>query len=275
MAGERKRWKNVNRRGVIAGGALVAVLVGIFAASGLGSAFTGLTAHAATGDPTYRCLGDGALVLAVGGPAAGQHATKVLSITWTVVNDEDSGFAGYWALDTYKSTVDVWLLGSGPFAGDFYWEHTYSGVFQVPQGALSPGETGVTPNAVPQPAAGYGTFVGGDWGYITGERFLVGGHPTNGNLGTKNYGGTTADLLLGTYGNGQTGAPTAYSWYATYFSPADPSETNLTYGMGGNAWGFVYTLNVLFQTNPYGSSHSVNQWCNFGLGAFGDIVTAA
>lgn len=277
MVGERKHWKSLNRRGVVAGGALAAVVVGIFAASGMGSALTGLAVHAAAGDPTYRCLGDGALVLAVGGPPAGSHAKKVLSITWEAVNDEDSGFAGYWALDTYTSTVNVWLLRAGPNVGYYYWEHTYSGVFQAPQGALSPGETGTTANMVPEPAAGYGAFSGGDWGYISStlETFTPSTYPTSGNLGAMNYGGTTADLLLGTYGAGQTGATTPYSWYTTYFAPADPSYANLIYGDDGNAWGFVYTLNTHFQTNPYGGSDSVNQWCNFGAGAYGDIVTAA
>jgi hypothetical protein len=277
MRGNGKRWWNVNRRGVFAGTALAAVLVGIMAVGGVGSAFTGLGVHA-NGDPTYRCLVQGSLVLAVGGPPMGSDAKRVLSIVWEAVNDEDSGFAGYWALDTYRSTVNVWSIGAGTYKGDYYWEHTYTGLFQVPQGGVSPGETGTTPNAVPEPAAGYGTFVGGDWGYIvggpSGETFMP-VFPVSGILGDKNYGGTTADLLLGTYGAGQTGAKTPYSWYAAYFSPADPTDTNLLYGLGGNAWGFVYTLNVAFQTNPHGGSPSVNQWCNFGAGAAGDIVTAA
>jgi len=279
MTAGRRVWKNANRRGIIAGGALAAILVGIFAVSGLGAAFTGLGGPHTTNVPALRCFVSGALTLAMSGPPAGSHAKKVLSLTWYAVNDEDSGFAGYWALDSYTSTVTVWYLSAGTYKGDYWWVHTYNGLFQVPQGALSPGETGTTPNKVWEPAAGYGTMAGGDYGYITKTESFTSATPITANLGTKDYGGTTSDILLGTYsGNvsgSQTGPTTAYSWYLTYFTPADPSYANLIYGLNGNAWGFVYTLNPAFQTNPHGSSASANQWCNFGAGDAGDIVTAA
>jgi len=269
-SGRRRRWW-------VGGGIASAVVVGLFVVAGLGSALTSSATHAASGDPKYTCSGSPSLTVSVALPSVAYKPHLVLSLTWKVVNDEDSGFAAYWAMDSYTSYVGVWSLAAGPYRGDYYWMHTYTGLFQIPQGALSPGETGGTPNAVVAPTSAFGNFAGGDWGYILGppggETFAPGTLPTSGNLGTKNYGGTTADLLLRT---GQTGPTTVYSWYTTYFSPADPSYTNFLYGLGGNAWGFIYNLNPAFFTNPYGgSSTSVNQWCNFGAGAFGDIVPAA
>jgi len=271
MVEERTRRKRLNGRGVITGTAVLAVLVGIFAATGVGSSLLAVGGHGT--DPTYRCLGDGSLVLHIGGPPASSHAKSVLSITWRAVNDEDSGFAGYWALDTYQTTLYVWHLTKGVDKGDYYWEQLFSGYFQVPQGALSPGETGSTPNAASEPATGYGTFSGGESGLIaSNETFTPALLPVHGNLGAKNYGGTTADLLKGTYGNGQAGdGSSAYNWYTTYFAPSDLTNTYITTA----SWGFVYTLNVYFQTNPFGSTNSSNLWCNFGAGDFGDIVTAA
>jgi len=196
MVEQRVRPKRLNGRGVLTGTAVAAVLVGIFAATGVGTSLMGVAGHGT--DPTYRCIADGALVVHIGGPPSGSRAASVLSLTWKAVNDEDSGFAGYWALDTYTTTLNVWHLNKGVYKGDYYWEQTFSGVFQVPQGANSPGETGVTPNNVSEPASGYGTFLGGEEGFITpSETFTAGSHPVHGNLGTINYNGTVADLLKG------------------------------------------------------------------------------
>jgi len=270
MVEQRVRPKRLNGRGVLTGTAVAAVLVGIFAATGVGTSLMGVAGHGT--DPTYRCIADGALVVHIGGPPSGSRAASVLSLTWKAVNDEDSGFAGYWALDTYTTTLNVWHLNKGVYKGDYYWEQTFSGVFQVPQGANSPGETGVTPNNVSEPASGYGTFLGGEEGFITpSETFTAGSHPVHGNLGTINYNGTVADLLKGYYANGQTGDVNPYNWYTTYFLPKDSGNANLN----TTAWGFVYTLNTFFQTNPFGGSDSSNLWCNFGAGDFGDIVPAA
>jgi len=282
MSDETNRSPRVGRRrGWVIGGTVAAtVVVGVFVLGGFAAALYGPPAKAAFTDPNYICSGDPTLTLAVAAPAGNLGPHLVLHVTWKAVNDEDSGFAGYWAMDTYTSTVWVWQLRHpltvGAVTYDYYWAHTYTGLFQVPQGALSPGETGTTPNAVTEPAPGYGTMVGGDWGYITSaETFTPGTHPITGSLGMMNYGGTTADLLLGTYGHGQVGATTPYSWYATYFAPADPSALNLIYGEGGNAWGFVYTLNNAFFATPHGPATSTEQWCNFGAGNHGDIVTTA
>lgn len=222
---------------------------------------------AASGDPAANCSGDPSLDLSASAPS---HATKLMEVTWRAVNDEDSGFSGYWALDTYTVTLTVWLLHSPPAGQLYFFIATFSsGDFIVPVGGVSPGETGTTPNAVPEPASGYGTLAGMEFGYVANtEGFSPGGNPTSGSLGTLNYGGSMSDVLLGTYGNGQTGDSDAFNWYAAYFSPGAPAD--LTFGDGGNGWGFTYNLNSAFT-----GTSSVNQWCNFGTGDFGDIVTQA
>jgi hypothetical protein len=260
-----RRW-----RWYIAGGVAVFAIAAMFAGTGVLSALTTHPSNAAAPDPKFTCPGDKILTVSLTNPPTSYHATIAMSLTWKVVNDEDRGFAGYWAMDTNVSLLHVWFLKAGPFAGLYYALETYKGNFQVPQGALSPGVTGTTPNAIPEPAPGYGTLVGGWAGFVNpdGGTFNAAGLQTFGNLGTMNYGGTTSDLLLTT---GQTGDATPFDWVTAYFGASASSY----FGDSGYAWGWVYTLNSLFQTNPAGSTTSVNQWCIFGTGNYGDIVTAA
>lgn len=269
MRGER------NRRGRwFAGGAVAAgVVVGLFVVAGMASALTGAGAHAASGDPKYVCKGTTpTLVLSVSGPAALTKPKLVLSVDWRVVNDEDGGSAGFWALDTYTIWVSLWLLTAGPYAHDYFWTQTESGIFQTFQGALSPN------HAVVEPASGYGTMVMGAWGFVnntTVEQFNPNSLPTYGNLGTKNYGGSTNSTLAGTYS--VPGDTSMWFWYTAYFTPG--YETDYTVGSNGGAWGYVYNLNSAFWTNPYSSTPSTDEYCIFGVGQsfvqFGDIVTAS
>jgi len=268
---EAKGWtgKNSLRRGrwYIAGGIAVLAIAAMFTGTGMLSALAMHASYGAAADPVITCPGEKTLKLGSSNSMpAKYHPVLVLSLTWKVVNDEDSGWAGYWAMDSYVTVLKVWQLTAGSLAGLYVVEKTYKGYFQVPQGARSPGVTGTTPNAVPEPAPGYGTMVG-EYGAlinINGGTFNAGGLPTSGNLGTMNYGGTTSDILLAT---GQTGSPTPYDWVTAYFG----ASALFTYaGTGGTAWGWVYTLNSFFQ-----SPTSVNVWCNFGTGNYGDIVTAS
>ncbi len=185
----------------------------------------------------------------------------VLSITWTITNDEDSGISGYWALDHFsKTTLKVWSLQNG----SFYVLRTYNGKFSTPQGAISPGIPAVT-----ESESAFGTIKGGYVATFTGQ-FTPGANPTTGSIGTKDYGGSVADVLLGTYGNGpQTGSTSAYDWTSVYFtnvnSVEEPGQIHLTH------WGWAYELNAHLQ-----SLTSTNEWCNYNLidgGNSGDIST--
>lgn len=189
---------------------------------------------------------------------------KVLSLSWKAVNDEDSGLVGYWAMDTYSVSLSVWQVpGPTPGTISYFVIQTFSGNFQVPQGALSP------ENGVLEPSSGYGSLTGLIFGYIVSpETFDKGSNPSSANLGDINYGGNVTDVLLGSYTNGQVGDLTEYNWYTTYFTPGNAADFPYQ-------WGFTYLLNSMFQTNPHGSSDSTNEWCNWDVGNYGDIVTAA
>ena len=75
--------------------------------------------------------------------------------------------------------------------------------------------------------------------------------PFSGHIGTQDYGGTVSDILLGTYGAGQTGATNPYDWRSTYFSGFS-NENDLT-------WAFYY-----FQGNDLGWTDAYNLPCNTG-----------
>ena len=178
-------------------------------------------------------------------------STLILNIQHGVQNDEDSAVGGgYWALDYYTVHLQVWQTGTN----SFYAMKTYNGIFQTPQGADSP----QTPSSMEQQSA-YGSFQGGYVATFTATSFNPLNYPTKGDIGTFNYGGTTADVLKGTSGTGDT---SPFSFLSAYF-PGSASFTQPT-------WGWVYSLDQQFQ-----SSTSVNTWCNFSTGNFGNIIATA
>jgi hypothetical protein len=185
--------------------------------------------------------------------AAAPNGTLVLNVHWTVKNDEDSGFSGYWALDYYTTTLKVWQLTNG----NFYVEKIYAGYFQSPQTAISPGSA-----AQAQNTSVFGTMYGGYNATFSGT-FTPGGKPTSGYLGIKDYGGTISDVLKGTYGNGQVGDTHAYSYLSDYFS----GVTNFNEPF----WGWAYLLNPTLRVH----FETMNQWCNYyniPQGSSGDIL---
>jgi hypothetical protein len=269
MSEERAKVRTKRPRFVL-GIALVVAAAAMFVAVPLATAVSGAlpVATAKSNTVTATCSGDPSLSFSATTKPA--HSTEVLAITWTAVNDEDSGYAGYWAMDTYSTTLTVWLLHQ-PAAGErYYYVQTFTGNFVVPQGGISPGATDGTPNMVTEPASGYGAIAGMWYGYISNnENFTPGMLSTRGTLGTLNYSGTMSDVLQGTYSS-QTGDANSFNWESAYFTPGAPSD--FTFGDGGDGWGFEYNLNSMFT-----GSSSVNQWCDFGTSTsgYGDIVTQA
>lgn len=165
----------------------------------------------------------------------------VISVTMHVTNDEDSGLAGYWALDNYQKTVQIWQAPDGTF----YVVARYIGTFTTFPGALSPMA------AIPETATATGTYQGGYVAEITGTLKASPSYATHGSLGSFDYGGTVTDIQLGTYGSGQTGDTTPFSYVSAYFSPA-PSFSYIN-------WGWTY--------NYHGQT-----WNNYQSGNSGDIV---
>jgi hypothetical protein len=162
----------------------------------------------------------------------------VLNITYKVTNDEDSGNAGYWALDNYNRHIQVWQLPDG----SFYGKGDYEGKWQTFAGARSPGAGLVQGND----AAG---VMNGGWvGTFRVDSFTS----CFGNIGTFDFGGTKADVMLGTYGNGQTGPTTPASILNTYFPGYDATFTYIS-------WGWTY-------------KYKNQTWINSDVITKGDIV---
>ena len=131
--------------------------------------------------------------IGVTGYPAAISGGPVATLSYKVYDDEDTGLAGYWALDTYTKTITVYPTAA---TGTYDVNVTYIGTFCTFAGALSP-QLGKT-----EPTSGCGTMTGGYDGYITGAT------STNFTSSTPpaspfNYGGTSADILKGTYGAGQ------------------------------------------------------------------------
>jgi len=180
-------------------------------------------------------------------------AKKILDISYTAQNDEDSGVGGYWGLDHFTEHLKVWQLPDNTF----YALKTYDGVFITPQGAVNPADSTYT-----QTESSFGTIKGGYVATFAGT-FTPGSNPTTGNIGTFNYGGTTSDILLKTY-TSQQGDLSPYSFLTAYFTGSDASFTE-------THWGWTYELNQIFHSNT-----SVDQWCNYNAadgGNSGDIRT--
>jgi hypothetical protein len=166
------------------------------------------------------------------------HGSKlILNIMYVVVNDEDSGNAGYWALDDYTRLLQVWKTPDG----SFYAIAKYLGVWKTFAGALSPGA------GVVQTKDGRGTFEGGYTATFTATSYVS----KFGAIGIKDFKGTKEDILKGTYGAGQTGATAPFSWLSAYFTGAD----NFTY----INWGWTY-------------KYRNQAWNNYQSGTTGDIV---
>ena len=161
-----------------------------------------------------------------------QGAKQVMSISMNVINDEDSGMVGYWALDNYTKTVTVWQEPNGIY----YANVTYSGTFTTYDGALSP------QNGVKETQTVTGTFTGGYVATFTGT--LNANMQLNGYIGSYNFGGTVTDILKGMYNNGQTGATNAYDWLTAYFgNSALNSFTEASWG-----WTYQYENQIWINT---------------------------
>lgn len=205
---------------------------------------------------TFTCPGAHATKVTLSPPPKG--STLILNIQHDVQNDEDSGLLGYWALDSYTVHLQVWKLTDG----SYYAIKTYDGIFQTPQGAVSPGATSASQT---EQQSAFGSINGGYVATFTDTSpFNPSNYPTHGDVGTFNYGGTTADVLKGTYGNGQTSDASPFNFLSAYF----PGYTSGSFAQP--TWGWVYSLDDQFQ-----SSTSANTWCNFISGNAGNILVTA
>jgi hypothetical protein len=166
----------------------------------------------------------------------------ILDISLKVTNDEDSGNFSYWALDNYSKKVQVWKVPDG----SFYAVVRYDGKWQTFASALSPGAGKI------EAKDASGTFAGGYVATFNGT--FAPTLKTKGFIGSFDFGGTKADILLGTYGAGQTGPTTPFSYLSAYFT----GVTNFAQPH----WGWTY-------------QYKKQAWYNYATGdggTSGDIV---
>ena len=142
----------------------------------------------------------------------------------SVVNDVDSGYNGYWAIDNYTLHIQIWQEPNGTFL----FVLTYQGTSTTYPGVYSPGA---------QDAVEGAHGVARMEGYIAGwaSATFAPTHPTKGQLGTYDYGGQVSDLTtVNHYGNGAA-PPNAIDWLGAYLSGNTVS---------GESYALVYTYHA-------------------------------
>ncbi|MCL4364417.1 hypothetical protein M1328_04225, partial [Patescibacteria group bacterium] len=141
----------------------------------------------------------------------------------------------FFALDNYNKQMQVWKVPDG----SYYVVARYDGRWNTFAGTLSP------ENGTVEGSDASGTMHGGYAGTFTGSC-----NSAFGNLGSYDFGGTKSDVMLGTYGAGQTGPTSVFSALSYYC----PGYSNLNY-----SWGWTY-------------QYKNQTWNNFDYGTTGDIV---
>lgn len=163
----------------------------------------------------------------------------VLNIVQKVINDEDSGYNGYWAIDNYNRHVQVWQM---PSENCYYVIARYDGKWIDVINAPSPGIGTLEKTAVT------GTYEGGYIGTFSATGLATPSLPFFGNIGTFDYHGTTSDVLA------QTHLITPFNYRTTYFTaPTDLYYIN---------WGWTYHYR----------SQTWNDFANVPQASSGDIV---
>ncbi len=153
----------------------------------------------------------------------------IMKTSYKVTNDEDAGNLGYWALDNYKTNIQVWQVPDG----SYYVVADYKGTWQTFAGSISP-NAGVTENNDAS-----GTFDGGYTAVFTAASCST----VKGNSGSFDFGGTKEDILLGSYRIGQKGPPTPYDFFAQYC----PGYSNFDFSYWG--WNYNYNNQTYSDTN--------------------------
>lgn len=145
------------------------------------------------------------------GQCGGVPGKLVVNVTQHVINDIDSGVAGFWATDDYNRHIQVWQVGPSTFCADV----RYVGSFVT--------DDGPSPQNTDTIAAGIeGTFEGGYRATITGTLNATPALRTKGNIGTSDYG---CDIDTGDCTN-------RFSWPDAYFTTG--------YSFTYDWWGWVY-----------------------------------
>lgn len=160
-------------------------------------------------------------------PAPG--STLMVNAVVKIINDEDSGYQGYWAIDNYTLNIKIWKEPNGTF----FFAFLYRGTATTYAGIPAPGTTGVEKDK------GVAHFAGYVAGLLSGT--FSPKTAAFGFLGMDNYSGSPS--LLGAYSTA-TAAPNSVDWLAN-FTPGYTiiSETfSLSYFYHGQVWVDAYNV---------------------------------
>ena len=115
-------------------------------------------------------------------------STLIAHTTAYVINDEDSGYFGYWAIDNYSLTNWLWQEPNGTF----FFITSFIGTSTTYSGIISPGSSSTE--------AGYAVamFSGYISGWFTGKLISSPTVPTSGFIGVYNFGGSPGNLTTPT-----------------------------------------------------------------------------
>ena len=161
-------------------------------------------------------------------PAPG--STLMVNAVVKILNDEDSGYQGYWAIDNYTLNVKIWLEPNGTY----FFAFLYRGTATTYAGVPAPGITGT------ESGKGVAHYSGYVAGFFTGAFSHT--MKTFGFLGTDNYGGSPS--MLGSYSSA-TAPPNVTDWLGVYFQGGYSvlSETfSLSYFYHGQVWVDAYNV---------------------------------
>jgi len=151
-------------------------------------------------------------------PAFPPGSHLVEDITFHVINGEDAGTYGYWALDNDMVRVRVWQVSKVSTFGAPYGE--FSALFQITDGRWQTFVGALSPNkGVPELADGSGTF-SGCWSQ-TFAGVITPGQNMFGNMGIIDVGGSKSDIQLGTYELQTGNTNTTWDPITSYFTSPD------------------------------------------------------
>jgi len=195
-------------------------------------------------------------------PFLPQNLKLIEDITWNGVNSYDGGNVGWWALITFAEHDQIY---SSP-SGTYYFFATGTGTWTTYAGALSPNQ------GVVEPRDGSGTYSYVECTTFTASAFSP-SYPTTGFVGTFNYGGTQAIVVLGTYAKQLAAVSSSIPFdpIANYFI----YNTNTVNQINSNFFGsyaYEYNCHAMYD---YNSCHAMYEYIfgNQPVVTIGDIVT--
>ncbi len=173
----------------------------------------------------------------------GTRNSSTLNITFKVINDQNNGNHGYWALGNYTKHIYATSVGNGTYLATI----TLNGSWRTVKGAKSPNA------GVPEPSNGTGTFHSVYYALVPGR--LNTSNMLLGFIGTFNFNGTVGNIL------NQTPPRDQLNWAAIYFSTSYEYINLLSENTS-----FVYKNQTLIQDYNYSKNNGAPV-------SYGDIIT--